>query len=234
MVVLCQSPSGSRRRALLIGPIVLLGLFDMLQKKRAILRNFPVIGQLRYLFEEIRPEIQQYFIESNSDGKPFSRQDRDSIYQRSKGELSTGKRREFLAVCKAMVETGQLPDYIAVDGGEGGTGAAPVEFSNSLGCPLVEGLTFVHNALVGCGLRDEIKIIASGPSTPPRIWSRPFGQNSSSDARPNRRSSSARPSGRTKMQNIVARLELRAPAGHHDVTRRGLPRGFVMMPIPGH
>jgi glutamate synthase domain-containing protein 2 len=77
-------------------------------------------------------------------------------------KLCIGKRREFLAVCKAMLETGLHPDFISVDGGEGGTGAAPIEFSNSLGCPLVEGLSFVHNALVGAGLRDRIKIIASG------------------------------------------------------------------------
>jgi glutamate synthase domain-containing protein 2 len=351
---------------LVVGPFVLLGFADMLQSKRAIRRNFPVIGHIRYLLEEIRPEIQQYFIESNTDGKPFPREDRDIVYQRSKGERSTlpfgtqrdvyatgyewinhslapvepdeidpriwigketcsqpyhasilnisamsfgslsgkaieslnigareggfahntgegsisshhlqggdliwqigtgyfgcraedggfdpdlfvtnamrpevkmievklsqgakpghggilpaakitpeiaeirgvplgqdvispaghrafstpvgllefvaklrdlsggkpvgfklcvGKRREFLAVCKAMIETGLHPDYIAVDGGEGGTGAAPAEFSNSLGCPLVEGLTFVHNSLVGVGLRDRVVVIASG------------------------------------------------------------------------
>jgi len=351
---------------LIVGPIVLLGTADMLQTKRAIRRNFPVIGHARFLLEEIRPEIQQYFIESNTDGKPFPREDRDVIYQRSKGERSTlpfgtqrdvyaegyewinhsmapiepdemrprvwigadtcaqpyeasilnisamsfgslsseaisalnigareggfahntgegsisphhlqggdliwqvgtgyfgcrnedggfdpkkfaknasrdvvkmieikisqgakpghggilpaakitpeiaeirgvplgqdvispsshtafstpvgllefvarlrdlsggkpvgfklciGKRREFLAVCKAMLETGLHPDFITVDGGEGGTGAAPAEFSNSLGCPLIEGLTFVHNSLVGIGLRDRVKVIASG------------------------------------------------------------------------
>ncbi len=351
---------------LIVGPIVLLGLFDFLQKKRAILRNYPVIGHLRYILEEIRPEIQQYFIESNTDGSPFPREDRNVIYQRAKGardtlpfgtqrdvyaegyewinhsmapvlpetmdpriqigvescekpysasilnisamsfgalsgnaieslnigareggfahntgegsisphhlqggdliwqigtgyfgcrseagkfdperfsekasldvvkmieikisqgakpghggilpaakitpeiaairgvslgedvvsppahsafstpigllefvarlrklsggkpvgfKLCVGKRREFLAVCKAMIETGIHPDFIAVDGGEGGTGAAPIEFSNSLGCPLVEGLTFVHRALIGVGLRDKIKILASG------------------------------------------------------------------------
>ena len=67
-------------------------------------------------------------------------------------KLCVGKRREFLAVCKAMVETGIAPDYIAVDGGEGGTGAAPLEFSNHIGAPLFDGLIFVHNALVGFGL----------------------------------------------------------------------------------
>ena len=349
-----------------VGPIVLLGLVDMLQTRRAIRRNFPVIGHIRYFFEGIRPEIQQYFVESNTDGRPYPREDRSVIYQRSKGERDTipfgtqrdvyaegyewinhsmvpvepdemdprvvigaetcakpyrasilnisamsfgslssraiealnlgaaeggfahntgegsisdyhkkggdliwqigtgyfgcraegggfseekfaensaldavkmieikisqgakpghggilpaakitpeiarirgvpldedvisppghsafstprellafvaklrelsggkpvgfklcvGKRREFLAVCKAIVETDTYPDFIAIDGAEGGTGAAPLEFSNSLGCPLVEGLTFVHNALVGIGYREKIKIIASG------------------------------------------------------------------------
>jgi glutamate synthase domain-containing protein 2 len=351
---------------LVVAPVALLGTADMLQTRRAIRRNFPVIGHARYLLEEIRPEIQQFFIESNTDGKPFPREDRDVIYQRSKGERSTlpfgtqrdvyaagyewinhsmapvdpddmspriwigadtcaqpyeasilnisamsfgslsgraiealnigareggfahntgegsisphhlhggdliwqvgtgyfgcrnddggfdpekfaksaagdvvkmievkisqgakpghggilpaakitpeiaeirgvpldedvisppahtafstpvgllefvarlrdlsggkpvgfklcvGKRREFLAVCKAMLETGLHPDFITIDGGEGGTGAAPAEFSNSLGCPLIEGLTFVHNSLVGIGLRDRVKVIASG------------------------------------------------------------------------
>lgn len=77
-------------------------------------------------------------------------------------KLCVGKRREFLAVCKAMVKTGITPDFIAVDGGEGGTGAAPLEFSNHVGSPLIEGLIFVHNALVGYSLRSKIKVIASG------------------------------------------------------------------------
>ena len=351
---------------LVVGPIVALGCVDMLQTRRAIRRNFPVIGHARYLLEEIRPEIQQYFIESNMDGRPFSREERSVVYQRAKGERDTlpfgtqrdvyehgyewinhsiapveprsddprvrigaklcahpydasllnisamsfgalsgravealniaareggfahntgegsissyhrqggdliwqigtgyfgcrdgkgrfdpeafqdraaldavkmieiklsqgakpghggllpaakisreiaeirgvpigvdvdsppghsafstpiellefvtrlrdlsggkpvgfklcvGKRREFLAICKAMVETGLRPDYIAVDGGEGGTGAAPIEFSNRMGCPLTEGLTFVHNSLVGCNLREDVKLLASG------------------------------------------------------------------------
>lgn len=352
--------------ALIAGPIILLGTVDMLQTKRAVRRNFPVIGHIRYLFELIRPEIQQYFIESDIDGRPFNREERSLVYQRAKGALDTlpfgtqrdvyasgyewinhsmvpvvpqdmnprvmigegrcnkpycasifnisamsfgalsgnaiealnrgaleggfahntgegsisphhlqggdliwqigtgyfgcrnanggfdpeqfveragieavkmieikisqgakpghggilpaakitpevakirgvpmgadvisppahstfstpvgllefvtqlrelsggkpvgfklcvGKRREFLSICKAMLETGLSPDFITVDGGEGGTGAAPFEFSNRLGCPLVDGLTFVHNALVGIGLRDQVKIFASG------------------------------------------------------------------------
>ncbi|MEO1053642.1 MAG: FMN-binding glutamate synthase family protein [Bacteroidota bacterium] len=348
-------------------PLFSIGLYDMIQKKHAIRRNFPLIGNFRYLLESIGPEINQYFIESNSSGVPFSREKRSLVYQRAKNQLDTlpfgtrhsvsevgyewvnhslnpvkvepetmrvliggpeckqpynasilnisamsygalsknavlalnrgashsgfaqntgeggltnhhlanggdliwqigtgyfgartlegkfdphlfkkkaahksvkmieiklsqgakpghggilpaakvtneiaeirnvplgkdvnsppahaafsspkqlltfvkqlrdlsegkpvgfklcvGKRREFLAICKAMVETGILPDYIAVDGGEGGTGSAPLEFSNSIGAPLTEALIFVHNALTGFDLRPKIRIICSG------------------------------------------------------------------------
>ncbi len=77
-------------------------------------------------------------------------------------KLCVGHKSEFLAICKAMVETGIRPDFISVDGGEGGTGAAPIEFSNSVGVPSREGLTFVYNALVGFNLKKEITIISSG------------------------------------------------------------------------
>lgn len=77
-------------------------------------------------------------------------------------KLCVGHRREFMCVVKAMLETGITPDFIVVDGKEGGTGAAPLEFANHMGMPLVEGLTFVHNTLRGAGLRDRIKIGASG------------------------------------------------------------------------
>lgn len=77
-------------------------------------------------------------------------------------KLCIGNPAEFLGLCKAMLETGITPDFITVDGAEGGTGAAPVEFSNRLGMVCLEGVNFVHNALVGVGLRDKIKIIASG------------------------------------------------------------------------
>ncbi len=350
-----------------VGPIILLGIYDISQTRHAILRNYPVIGHIRYAFEGVRPEIQQYFIEQNLEGRPLNRQERSVIYARSKGQADTnpfgtqrdvyevgyewlnhsicprdrapeppsvriggpdcrapydaavlnisamsygslsgaavralnegarrghffhntgeggcsphhlepggdlcwqigtgyfgcrteggrfdgarfadtaahpnirlielklsqgakpgkggilpaakitpeiaairhvpldrdvispayhrefstpielmafiarlrelsggkpvgfklcvGKRREFFAICKAMLETGIRPDFITVDGGEGGTGAAPLEFSNSVGTPLVEGLVVVHNALVGFGLRDDIRVIASG------------------------------------------------------------------------
>lgn len=77
-------------------------------------------------------------------------------------KLCIGKWREFMALCKAMRETGITPDFITVDGGEGGTGAAPLEFTNSVGAPLLESLVFVHTTLVGFDLRDGIRVIASG------------------------------------------------------------------------
>jgi len=77
-------------------------------------------------------------------------------------KLCVGHRWEFLAICKAMLETGLYPDFIVVDGKEGGTGAAPLEFMDHIGMPLREGLTFVHNALVGIGARDRIRVGASG------------------------------------------------------------------------
>lgn len=355
---------------LFIGPLILFGLHDYFQTRHAVLRNFPLLGHLRYLLEAIRPEISQYFIESETSGVPFNREQRSVVYQRSKqvrdtvpfgtirnvydvgyewvnhslsplhlevqdlrvtiggpncrqpysssllnisamsfGSLSknavlalnqgakmgnfahntgegglspyhlegggdliwqigtgyfgcrhhdgtfdemmfekramhpnvkmieiklsqgakpghggilpaskltkeiaqlrnvplgqdvisppahaafttptgllefveklrklsggkpvgfklcVGKRREFLAICKAMVSTGITPDFVAVDGGEGGTGAAPLEFTNSIGSPLTESLIFVHNALVGFSVRNNIRLIASGKVT---------------------------------------------------------------------
>jgi glutamate synthase domain-containing protein 2 len=353
-----------------VAPLVALGVVDITQKRHAVRRNFPIVGHGRYLLEMIRPEINQYFVESNTDGSPFNREVRSLVYQRAKGETDTlpfgtqrdlyamgaewlahsiqpkgvpdvpprvrvgattckqpydasllnvsamsygalspnavlalstgakaggfahntgegglspyhleggadviwqigtgyfgcrtkdggfdpaafreraahpqvkmielkisqgakpahggilpakkltreiaeirgvpmghdvlsppghkvfktpvelltflaelrelsggkpvgfkiciGKRREFLAICKAMVATGEHPDFITVDGAEGGTGAAPLEFSNSMGMPLVEALVFVHNALVGIGFREKVKIFAAGKVT---------------------------------------------------------------------
>ncbi len=77
-------------------------------------------------------------------------------------KLCIGRKHEFIAICKAMIETGIKPDFIAVDGGEGGTGAAPLEFSNSVGMPLREGLTFVYDTLIGFDIKKDIQIIAAG------------------------------------------------------------------------
>ncbi len=354
---------------ILLAPILLLGLYDAFQKKSTIRRNYPVIGRLRYLMEKVRPGVQQYFIESNIDGRPFNRNDRSIVYQRSKKTLATtpfgteedvykpgyewmshsiaakdhhdieahprvlvgspdckqpydasifnvsamsfgslsknavmalnggakignfahntgeggvspyhleyegdliyqigtgyfgcragdgnfseekyiktvqspsikmielklsqgakpghggilpakknteeisrirgvkpgtdvlsppyhkafstpiemmqlikklqdlsdgrpvgfklciGRKSEFIAICKAILETGIKPDFISVDGGEGGTGAAPLEFSDSVGMPFREGLAFVYDTLVGFDLKKDIKIFASG------------------------------------------------------------------------
>lgn len=85
-----------------------------------------------------------------SDGKPIG------------FKLCIGHHAEFMGICKAMLKTGIIPDFITVDGSEGGTGAAPVEFSNYLGTPLNEALIFVHSCLLGIGLREKVRVIASG------------------------------------------------------------------------
>jgi glutamate synthase domain-containing protein 2 len=349
------------------GALAALGTWDLLQRKHSVLRNYPLVGHLRYLLEGIRPEVQQYLIESNTDGRPFDREIRDTIYERAKGihgeqafgterdvniagyeyllhsitpltapetpprvqvggpecskpysmallnvsamsfgalsanairalnkgaalggfahdtgeggltdyhlenggdliweigsgyfstrtpdgrfdpgkfaenaahdqvkatslklsqgakpglggvlpapkvsaeiarirgvpqgqkcvsppghqvfstpteliefvarmrEMSGGKpagfklcvghRRDVLAICKAMLEVGTTPDFIIVDGSEGGTAAAPLEYEDHVGAPLTDGLMIMHNALVGTGLRDKIKIGAGG------------------------------------------------------------------------
>ena len=70
-------------------PLTLIGLRDLFQNSHAIKKNYPIIGNLRYLLEEIRPEINQYFVESNTDGKPFSREQRSLVYQRAKKQVDT-------------------------------------------------------------------------------------------------------------------------------------------------
>lgn len=352
-----------------IGPIVILGVYDLYQPKHSIVRNYPVVGRLRYFMEDLRPKVYQYFVESDTNGKPFSRLNRSLIYQRAKKENDTipfgtqldvyengyewlshsiaaishteldedprvlvggpgckkpysasiynisamsfgslsqnailalnggaklgnfahntgeggisdyhanpggdliwqigtgyfgcrhhdgsfnydafaersqseqvkmieiklsqgakpghggilpakkvtpeiarirlvkegfdvisppahaafktplelvafvqklrelsggkpvgiklciGRRSEFFAICKAMSETGTYVDFITVDGGEGGTGASPQEFSNAVGMPLREGVAFVYDVLSGFNLKQHIKIIASG------------------------------------------------------------------------
>jgi glutamate synthase domain-containing protein 2 len=77
-------------------------------------------------------------------------------------KLCIGQPCEFMGMAKAMRETGILPDYIVVDGAEGGTGASPLEFADHVGMPMRESLLFVHNTLVGAGLRSKIKVGAAG------------------------------------------------------------------------
>ncbi|MCD9027717.1 FMN-binding glutamate synthase family protein [Luteimonas sp. BDR2-5] len=80
-------------------------------------------------------------------------------------KLAIGHPWEWFGIAKAMQETGILPDFIVVDGAEGGTGAAPSEFINHVGLPLQEGLMLVHNTLVGIGLRDRVRVAAAGRIT---------------------------------------------------------------------
>ena len=76
-----------------LGPIVaallLVGVYDVVQTKHAIRRNFPIVGRFRYMLEAIRPELHQYFVESNSSGRPFSRELRSLVYQRAKNVTDT-------------------------------------------------------------------------------------------------------------------------------------------------
>jgi hypothetical protein len=74
---------------IVIGPLIFVGIMNRLQKSHTILRNFPILGYFRYLFELISPEIQQYFIEKSTDGKPFSRNHRALVYRRAKNVNAT-------------------------------------------------------------------------------------------------------------------------------------------------
>ncbi|KWU19262.1 FMN-binding glutamate synthase family protein [Burkholderia cenocepacia] len=77
-------------------------------------------------------------------------------------KLCIGRPEEWMSIVKAMVETGITLDFVVVDGSEGGTGAAPLEFADHVGMPMQEGLVLVHNSLVGAGLRDKIRVVAAG------------------------------------------------------------------------
>lgn len=94
----------------------------------------------------------------------------NSVRQLSNGrpvgiKLCLGSEEEFKNLCATMVEKACWPDFISVDGGEGGTGAAPLAFTNHVGVPLLDALPIVHQTLIDVGLRDEIKIIASGKAS---------------------------------------------------------------------
>ena len=101
----------------ILAPFFLLGFRDIFQKRHAIKSNFPVLGHLRYLFESIRPEINQYFIESNTDGKPFSREQRSIVYQRAKKVLDTvpfGTQHDLYAKGYEFITHSMYPKHIDV------------------------------------------------------------------------------------------------------------------------
>ncbi len=96
-------------------PLSALGLRDLFQNSHAIRKNYPIIGNLRYLFEEIRPEVNQYFIESNTDGKPFSREQRSIVYQRAKKQVDTipfGTQQNFYEEGYEFVKHSMYPTVI--------------------------------------------------------------------------------------------------------------------------
>ena len=119
---------------------------------RGIPRDRDCISPARHSTFSTPIELLQFIqrLRDLSDGKPVG------------FKLCLGHPWEFMAIAKAMLETGIVPDFIVVDGKEGGTGAAPLEFSNHIGVPLREAVMFVHNTLVGTGLRDQVRIGASG------------------------------------------------------------------------
>src|SRR5690606_37344146 len=77
-------------------------------------------------------------------------------------KLCVGSKEEFMALCIAMKSSAIYPDFIVVDGAEGGTGAAPLEFTDNIGMPLNDALAFVHTTLKEFGIREELKIMAAG------------------------------------------------------------------------
>jgi len=96
-------------------PLSILGLRDLFQNSHAIRKNYPIVGNLRYLFEEIRPEINQYFVESNTDGKPFSREQRSIVYQRAKKQVDTipfGTQQNFYEEGYEFVKHSMYPTVI--------------------------------------------------------------------------------------------------------------------------
>ncbi|MGC4062410.1 MAG: FMN-binding glutamate synthase family protein [Aquabacterium sp.] len=98
------------------GALTLQGINDMNQTSRSVLRNYPVIGHLRYLLEFIRPELRQYFIESDNEAAPFSRQQRSLVYQRAKGESDKrpfGTQRDVGATGYEWISHSLVPSHVA-------------------------------------------------------------------------------------------------------------------------
>ena len=98
--------------------VVALGIHDLVQKKHSILRNYPVIGHMRFLLEDIRPELQQYFIERNYDGRPYDRDTRSTIYARAKGtneEQPFGTERDVNEIGYEYLVHSTAPEPVAAE-----------------------------------------------------------------------------------------------------------------------
>ena len=99
----------------LVGSYLVIGYRDLNQKTHALLRNFPVLGNVRFLFESVRPEIRQYFIEADEDGKPFDRNHRSLVYQRAKSVVDTicfGTRRDVYATGYEFANHSMFPAVV--------------------------------------------------------------------------------------------------------------------------
>lgn len=131
-------------------------------------KNTPEIAKIRHIIPCTTVESPPYHTAFGSPKElvQFIKQLRDLSGGKPVGfKLCIGHKTEFIAICKAMIAQDTYPDFITVDGGEGGTGAAPQEFSNYVGAPLLDGLAFVDDILRGLGIKQHIKIIASGKIT---------------------------------------------------------------------
>ncbi len=124
-------------------------------KARGVPRDRDCVSPARHPAFNTPLELMNFIAELRklSNGKPIGL------------KLCIGHRIEFMSICKAMIETDIVPDYILVDGAEGGTGAAPLEFADHMGMPLREGLAFVHSTLMGANLRTRLRLGASGKIT---------------------------------------------------------------------
>lgn len=131
-------------------------------------KNSEEIARIRHVKPHVRIDSPPYHTAFNNPMEMvgFIKELRDLSGGKPVGfKICIGHKSEFISICQAMIELDTYPDYIAVDGGEGGTGAAPPEFSNYVGAPMIDGLDFVNNILRGMGIRKHIKIIASGKIT---------------------------------------------------------------------
>src|SRR6478609_10189590 len=112
--------------AVVVAVLAAVGVYDLAQRRHSVLRNYPVLGHMRYLLEALRPELQQYFIERNFDGRPYDRDVRSLIYERAKGtaaELSFGTERdidaagyEYLVHSTAPVDPPREPFRVRIGG----------------------------------------------------------------------------------------------------------------------
>jgi glutamate synthase domain-containing protein 2 len=128
-------------------------------------KNTPEIAEIRGVkphTEVVSPAYHKAF--SDAEGLlNFVQQLRELSGGKPTGfKLCIGEKQEFTEICEKMLETGIKPDFITVDGSEGGTGAAPIEFSDSIGMPLSEALVFITDTLRGYNLKKDIRLIASG------------------------------------------------------------------------